>query len=140
MLLGSKDFISKAREYRKILGGGMRQVGVIAAMARKALDNRNELLYDHNKASKVYKILKNEFENQDFISKLTYQGTNMVFLEINNQFKPELLLDELYNNSIIAGLINENTVRLVFHKDINDTDLETISDKILYSSSKFSKF
>ena len=140
MLLGSKDFISKAREYRKILGGGMRQVGVIAAMARKALDNRNELLYDHNKASKVYKILKNEFENQDFISKLTYQGTNMVFLEINNQFKPELFLDELYNNSIIAGLINENTVRLVFHKDINDTDLETISEKILYSSSKFSKF
>jgi len=140
MLLGSKDFISKAREYRKILGGGMRQVGVIAAMARKALDNRNELLYDHNKASKVYKNLKNEFENQDFISKLTYQGTNMVFLEINNQFKPELFLDELYNNSIIAGLINENTVRLVFHKDINDTDLETISEKILYSSSKFSKF
>jgi len=64
----------------------------------------------------------------------------MVFIEINNQFKPELFLDELYNNSIIAGLINENTVRLVFHKDINDTDLETISDKILYSSSKFSKF
>ena len=137
MLLGSNDFISKAREYRKILGGGMRQVGVIAAMARKALDNRNDLLNDHNKARKVYNILKNELENQDFISKLTYQGTNMVFLEINSQFKPELFLDELYSNSIIAGLINENTVRLVFHKDINDSDLETISDQILYSSSKF---
>ena len=50
---------------------------------------------------------------------------------------PALFLDELYSNSIIAGLINENTVRLVFHKDINDSDLEKISDKILYSSSKF---
>ena len=115
----------------------MRQVGVIAAMARKALDNRNDLLNDHNKARKVYSVLKNELENQDFITKLTYQGTNMVFLEINSQFKPELLLDEFYSNSIIAGLINENTIRLVFHKDINDKDLEIISDKILYSSSKF---
>ena len=46
MLLGSREFIKEAREYRKILGGGTRQVGVIASMASKALDKRERLLDD----------------------------------------------------------------------------------------------
>ena len=51
MLLGSKQFIKKAREYRKILGGGMRQVGVLASIANKALDQRDAILQDHEKDS-----------------------------------------------------------------------------------------
>ena len=137
MLLGNKEFISKAREYRKILGGGMRQVGVIAAMARKALDGREELLNDHTKASNVYLSLESELSNSHLISKITYKGTNMIFLEINTDFNPLIFINELYNNSIHAGLINEKTVRLVFHKDISIEDLEEIKKQIVHSSSKF---
>ena len=53
MLLGSREFIKEAREYRKILGGGTRQVGVIASMASKALDKRERLLEDHTKAENL---------------------------------------------------------------------------------------
>ena len=64
MLLGSREFIRKARLVRKTLGGGMRQVGVLAAAAKFALGNRSNILKDHEKAKKIYTFVfmgENEF-------------------------------------------------------------------------------
>ena len=133
MLLGSREFIKEAREYRKILGGGTRQVGVIASMASKALDKRERLLEDHTKAKNVYKALLDDNENNEF--NLKYQNTNMVFLEFENNENANHFIEKLQNQQVLSGLINKNTVRLVFHKDILSEDLETIKEAI-YSSSK----
>ena len=133
MLLGSREFIKEAREYRKILGGGTRQVGVIASMASKALDKRERLLDDHTKAENVYKALLDNHKNNDF--NLKYQNTNMVFLEFENNENANQFIERLQNQQVLSGLINKNTVRLVFHKDILIKDLETIKEAI-YSSSK----
>ena len=133
MLLGSREFIKEAREYRKILGGGTRQVGVIASMASKALDKRERLLDDHTKAENVYKALLDNHKNNEF--NLKYQNTNMVFLEFENNENASQFIERLQNQQVLSGLINKNTVRLVFHKDILIKDLETIKDAI-YSSSK----
>ena len=133
MLLGSREFIKEAREYRKILGGGTRQVGVIASMASKALDKRERLLEDHTKAENVYKALLDNHKNNEF--NLKYQNTNMVFLEFENNENANQFIERLQNQKVLSGLINKNTVRLVFHKDILIKDLETIKEAI-YSSSK----
>ena len=133
MLLGSREFIKEAREYRKILGGGTRQVGVIASMASKALDKRERLLEDHTKAENVYKALLDNHKNNGF--NLKYQNTNMVFLEFENNENASQFIERLQNQQVLSGLINKNTVRLVFHKDILIKDLETIKEAI-YSSSK----
>ena len=133
MLLGSREFIKEAREYRKILGGGTRQVGVIASMASKALDKRERLLDDHTKAENVYKALLDNHKNNEF--NLKYQNTNMVFLEFENNENASQFIERLQNQQVLSGLINKNTVRLVFHKDILIKDLETIKEAI-YSSSK----
>tara|TARA_B100001758_G_scaffold91023_1_gene77689 strand:+ start:67 stop:1089 length:1023 start_codon:yes stop_codon:yes gene_type:complete len=133
MLLGSREFIKEAREYRKILGGGTRQVGVIASMASKALDKRERLLDDHTKAENVYKALLDNHKNNEF--NLKYQNTNMVFLEFENNENANQFIERLQNQKVLSGLINKNTVRLVFHKDILIKDLETIKEAI-YSSSK----
>ncbi|MFL2694530.1 MAG: threonine aldolase family protein, partial [Candidatus Actinomarina sp.] len=133
MLLGSREFIKEAREYRKILGGGTRQVGVIASMASKALDKRERLLEDHTKAENVYKALLDNHKNNEF--NLKYQNTNMVFLEFENNENASQFIERLQNQQVLSGLINKNTVRLVFHKDILIKDLETIKEAI-YSSSK----
>ena len=133
MLLGSREFIKEAREYRKILGGGTRQVGVIASMASKALDKRERLLEDHIKAENVYKALLDNHKNNEF--NLKYQNTNMVFLEFENNENANQFIERLQNQQVLSGLINKNTVRLVFHKDILIEDLETIKEAI-YSSSK----
>ena len=133
MLLGSREFIKEAREYRKILGGGTRQVGVIASMASKALDKRERLLEDHAKAENVYKALLDNHKNNEF--NLKYQNTNMVFLEFENNENANQFIERLQNQQVLSGLINKNTVRLVFHKDILIEDLEIIKEAI-YSSSK----
>jgi threonine aldolase len=133
MLLGSRKFIKEAREYRKILGGGTRQVGVIASMASKALDKRERLLEDHTKAENVYKALLDNHKNNGF--NLKYQNTNMVFLEFENNENANQFIKRLHNQQVLSGLINKNTVRFVFHKDILNEDLETIKQAI-YSSSK----
>ena len=133
MLLGSRNFIKEAREYRKILGGGTRQVGVIASMASKALDKRERLLDDHTKAENVYKALLDNHKNNEF--NLKYQNTNMVFLEFENNENANKFIERLQNQQVLSGLINKNTVRLVFHKDISTEDLETIKE-VIYSSSK----
>ena len=133
MLLGSREFIKEAREYRKILGGGTRQVGVIASMASKALDKRERLLDDHTKAENVYKALLDNHKNNEF--NLKYQNTNMVFLEFENNENASQFIERLQNQQVLSGLINKNTVRLVFHKDILIEDLEIIKEAI-YSSSK----
>ena len=133
MLLGSREFIKEAREYRKILGGGTRQVGVIASMASKALDKRERLLEDHTKAENVYKALLDNHKNNEF--NIKYQNTNMVFLEFKNNENASQFIERLQNQQVLSGLINKNTVRLVFHKDILIKDLETIKEAI-YSSSK----
>ena len=136
MLLGTEQFIKEAREFRKKLGGGMRQVGVIASMARTALQSRASILEDHAKAKKVYNFLNSNLDNEK-IESIVYKGTNMIFLNIKNEEDPNKLLDIFYNESINAGLIGEKSIRLVFHKDIVQTDIEEICDKLVHSSSKF---
>jgi len=136
MLLGSEEFIREAREFRKKLGGGMRQVGVIASMARTALQSRESILEDHVKAKKVYDFLIANLNNEK-IESIVYKGTNMIFLNIKNEEDPNKLLDIFYDESINAGLIGEKSIRLVFHKDIEHEDIEKICDKLVHSSSKF---
>ncbi len=136
MLLGSNDFISQAREFRKILGGGMRQVGVIASMAKMALDRREDILADHTKANNVYENLLLDVKNKK-IKNIVYKNTNMIFFQFFEQQDAENFLVELNRNNIKAGLINESSVRFVFHKDIELEDLGLIAEKIIYSSSKF---
>jgi threonine aldolase len=136
MLLGSKEFIKEAREYRKKLGGGMRQVGVIASMANTALGNRDCILEDHSKAKKVYEFLSQNFNNEK-IESIVYKGTNMIFINIKSEEDPNKLLDIFYKNSINAGLIGDKSIRLVLHKDISSDDIDDISNRLLHSSSEF---
>ena len=136
ILLGSEQFIKEAREFRKKLGGGMRQVGVIASMARIALQNREIILEDHAKAKKVYEFLNSSLNNEK-IERIVYKGTNMIFLNIKNEEDPNKLLDIFYNESINAGLIGEKSIRLVFHQDIVQNDIDKICEKLVHSSSKF---
>jgi len=114
----------------------MRQVGVIASMARTALQNREIILEDHAKAKKVYNFLNRNLNNEK-IESIVYKGTNMIFLNTKNEEETNKLLDILYKESINAGLIGEKSIRLVFHKDIIHTDIEEICNKLVHSSSKF---
>ena len=134
MLLGTKNFITQAREYRKILGGGMRQVGVIASMANKSLDLRERILDDHQKASDIFDFINKELESNSFFT-VNYKNTNMIFLKFHDGNNSQNFIKKLEKEGVLSGLINNKTVRLVFHKDVSTDDLVHVREAI-YSSSE----
>ena len=135
MLLGTNDFIENSREYRKKLGGGMRQVGIIASAAKYAINKRDELLHDHEKTLYIYTKLNEIKEKLKLIDEIQYKGTNMIFLIFKDNKMSTDFLKKLEKGNIKAGLIKKNIVRLVLHKDVNNKDLDKIVETVSQSSS-----
>ncbi len=117
LLVGDTDFIARARRWRKMLGGGMRQAGILAAAGVYALENNvARLAEDHARASQIASELK---QLGSFIL-LDDPQTNMVMLDLPpNRFR-ELQSFLLENNVKIS------TPRLVLHHDITDEDVEKL--------------
>ena len=122
MLLGKEDFISKARELRKVRGGGMRQVGVIAAAAKYALESKEKLLDDHFKANQIAAyFIKNSYSGLD---EVIYKGTNMVFLSFEKEKSADMFVDNLKDKGVRLATITPKVVRIVTHLDISKEDVE----------------
>jgi len=98
MLLGDHDFIDEAREFRKKLGGGMRQVGIIASAARYAIENRDRLIEDHHKAEFVFNsIVEDKKIVAGFIKK---EVIRLVFhKDIENEKLEEIVTAINYSSS-----------------------------------------
>jgi threonine aldolase len=117
MLLGSEELIARARRWRKVLGGGWRQAGLLAAMAGHALDhNVQRLAEDHRRADALAAALRD-------IAPLQVDGphTNMVFVTLPAECVPAL--DAFMQEREIRLAIRGATVRLVLHLDIDDDGL-----------------
>lgn len=118
MLVGDRDFIEKARRIRKLLGGGMRQVGVIAAAGIVALTKMvDRLKEDHEKAKMFCEGLREagyEINPEDF-------PTNIVILKVDDAQK---FVERLRENGILALPISPTEVRFVFHNDVGFEDVK----------------
>ena len=126
ILLGSKNFIDDSREYRKKIGGGMRQVGIIASPAKFALINRENLLDDHKKAREIYEQLITNKNKIDGLDSIIYKGTNMILLDFTSIEYSNKFLEKLLESKIKAGYLREKVVRFVFHKDVNSENIKKI--------------
>ena len=130
MLLGSKDFIANSREYRKKIGGGMRQVGIIASAAKYALENRSTLILDHQMAKDVFNVIENVVNKIDCIESVVYKGTNMILLNFDTLSNSDEFLRYLSDNDIKAGYLREKVIRFVFHKDITSDNKEKLIETV----------
>ena len=119
LLVGKKDFINKARRYRKMLGGGLRQSGYLAAAGSYALDNNiKDLKQDHKNVKELAKELA-KIKNIEIQS----SNTNMLFLKIDEKYN-EKLISFLKEKSIyISGY---GKLRLVTHRDISKKDIKRV--------------
>lgn len=124
LLIGSKDFIKKARRIRKVFGGGMRQAGFLAAAGIYALENNvNHLLTDHIHAKQVAETLL----KKEFVGKMMPVETNIIIFEVINTHTPRSFTDELAKHGIQVIPISATQVRMVFHLDISrESVLKTI--------------
>ena len=120
LLLGSVELINKARRWRKVLGGGMRQAGMLAAAGHYALEhNVSRLADDHANARFLAQLLdKIEGVHVD----LAKETTNMVYAHIADEINIHSVAEQLKAKGI---LISPNkTLRLVIHLGVTRADIE----------------
>ncbi len=122
MLVGTAEFIERARRYRKIFGGGMRQVGILASAAAYALDHNFERLkLDHDNARYLAEGLQGM--NQLKIDMDEVQ-TNMVIIEIEGTGKTQTeVLKLLKDNEILMTPERFSSIRAVTHLDVSREDI-----------------
>ncbi|MHC3436570.1 threonine aldolase family protein [Natrialbaceae archaeon A-gly3] len=126
MLAGDEEFIEAARRVRKLFGGGMRQVGVIAGPGLCALENVADLETDHENA----RVLTAGLEG---VEGLTVQEpeTNIVLVDVaETDLEVEELLEELADGGVLATQFGATTIRLCTHRDIDRADVETAIARI----------
>ncbi|TMO84868.1 low-specificity L-threonine aldolase [Pseudoalteromonas spongiae] len=120
VLCGSKEFIHEAHKWRKMLGGGMRQAGIVAAAGLYALENNiDRLVEDHKNAE----FLATELSNIDGIS-VVLQATNMVFLQYKASKPVTEFADALYRQGV--NICPGEQIRLVLHKDVTREDCDSV--------------
>ncbi|ELP1875904.1 low-specificity L-threonine aldolase [Vibrio vulnificus] len=125
LLLGSKEYIAKARRLRKMVGGGMRQAGILAAAGKLALTEQvTQLKVDHANAKALAQGLSElpgVHVNPDFVQ------TNIVFAKLDDGIDIDAIAQKLAKESII--ITPGNPIRFVTHKDISRQDIDLFLEK-----------
>lgn len=115
MVVGAQAFIDRARHWRQMVGGGMRQAGIFAAAGLVALDTMIErLAEDHANARRLAEIL------QECGFRLTFDAvaTNMVFVEIPQRITaPDALVQALKAEGVLVNAPRGRRLRFVTHVD-----------------------
>ncbi len=124
LLLGRKELIKKARRIRKVMGGGMRQAGYMAAAGIYALQNNIERLeQDHKHAKYIAEFLS----RKDFIGMILPVETNILIFEVKGSYNAVSFSDHMKKNSILCIAISPTLVRMVTHLDITPVMIEHLA-------------
>jgi len=116
-LIGSSELIAKARKIRKVMGGGMRQAGFLAAACIYALDhNINRLKEDNDRAKKIGNCLS----QLSYIKEVKPVKTNIVIFSVKPPMSSDDLLKALAKNKIRAVTVGPDAIRFVTHLDFTE--------------------
>jgi threonine aldolase len=123
LLLGPKALIEKAHRYRKVMGGGMRQAGYIAAAGKYALEHHVERLReDHAKASAVAA----ELAKCSYVASVLPAETNIVIFTLADGVDTQRFLKHLKDSDVHALSVGRQLIRFVFHLDVSAAQVEAL--------------
>ena len=123
MLLASKERIALARRYRKMWGGGMRQVGLLAAAAEFALDhNLSKLELDHQRARQLAQVIH---QHPGLSIDVDSVETNILMFDTLKE-DASSLVNRLSAKGIGVVPFGPNTVRATFHYQVTNDDFERL--------------
>lgn len=128
LVAGPKNFISKARKYRRMVGGGMRQVGIIASFGLVALEEDwiQRLEEDHINA----KILADGLKELNLPIQINNPDTNMVIMSLPEELRIGKVIRVLGNNGVLVLPIDKQRIRFVTHFGLHKDDIEYALEKI----------
>jgi threonine aldolase len=117
MLAGSAAFVESAHRVRKLLGGGMRQAGIVAGPGLVALENRERLAEDHENAERLAAGL-------DRIEGLSVPDpeTNIVLADTDEP--ADAFLERCEDEGVLASKFGEHRVRFCTHLDVDSGDVD----------------
>lgn len=117
VLLTSEAYVIEAKRVRKVMGGGMRQIGYLAAAGIYALENNIvRLKEDHKRARQLGKVAR----NLSFVEKVLPIDTNIVLFSLKKEYEVDKFLTRLADYQIKAVSMGGQTVRFVTHLDIDN--------------------
>lgn len=117
LLISDKATIKRALRIRKILGGGMRQVGYLAAAGIFAIQNNvNRLVDDHRRAKELGAVL----ETLPWVEKVEPVETNILIFSLKKGFDENLLIEKLKKKSIFISSMGPGKLRIVTHLDYKE--------------------
>ena len=124
LLVGDAEDIAKARRFRKVMGGGMRQAGYLAAACSYALEHHVERLKeDNNRAKQIGQVL----EDLSYVENIRPVHSNILIFDVKAPFTAASFLEVLHEKGIKASPFGPQTVRFVTHLDFTEKMLaETI--------------
>lgn len=123
VLIGSEAFIRQARRVRKVMGGGMRQAGYLAAAGIYALDHHVERLREDNeRARKIGAVLA----RMPYVSGVRPVQTNIIIFHVKPPYTAASFLEKLAARGVRASAFGPQTVRFVTHLDFTEEMLEEV--------------
>jgi len=125
VLLGSSEFIKKAKRVRKRMGGGWRQAGFLAAAGIYALDHHiDRLKEDHDRAKKIGAFC----ENLSWTKRVLPVETNIVIVELADHLHAPTFAIELKQKGIFCNSFGNHSLRFVTHLDFTDQHLQQFTN------------
>ena len=125
LLLGTEKFIKQARRTRKVMGGGMRQAGYLAAAGLFALENNIERLKEDNDHAR---LLGSTLAELPFVENIRPIKTNILIFDVKPPFTAASFLEKLKNLGVNASPFGPQTVRFVTHLDVSQEMVNEVSE------------
>lgn len=123
VLLGSAETVKQARRIRKVLGGGMRQAGYLAAAGSYALDHHvQRLKLDHEHAQLLGQCLS----ELPFVQSVLPVDTNIVIFELKASYSAENLVAQLADQGIFCSTFGPQMIRFVTHLDVHAEHIDHV--------------
>ncbi len=129
VVVGSKDFIAECLPIRKRMGGGMRQIGILAAAAGYALENNvDRLADDHQNAQRLARALA---EQPGLRVDLDAVETNIIFVDVEDPvWTPALLVTRFREAGVLMNAAGPHSLRALTHLDVSKRQIEQAIDRI----------
>lgn len=127
LLLGTNAFIHQAKRVRKVMGGGMRQAGFLAAAGLYALKHQVANLTEDHLAAKQ---LEQAFLKKDWVMETLPVETNILVVVLKNEKERDVKIEALLLRGIIVSSFGPGMIRLVTHRDITTEKLNVALNQI----------
>jgi len=126
VVAGSEELVARARRLRKLWGGGMRQVGILAAACEYALDHQFErLVNDHEHA----KLLADSM-GASWIARVQAPETNIVFVDLLENLSAAAVAAKLSTQGVLVTAMGPHRLRLVTHLGVSEADCKRAATAI----------